>query len=241
MKKILILFVMLILPVNVLAIDGFEVVKQTTKYYKTTTLNSDNMLYSSKNNSITEEITREEYDSFKISNSINASTTVETTYKKMTTSLLTNGSYYRYKNELNWKNFPKVRSYDTIAIGHYASVKLLGTVNFEQIYCIDDVCRNLRSYTPQTFSSGSAATFKVPTGDLTYLKQTIYFDVQKNTDATIIEQKISGDYAHAVKTISQAKALKFTVSNIGITYSNSDIKNSYDEIQESQVTWKGSW
>ncbi len=174
-------------------------------------------------------------------NNVNGSAYVETSYKKLTTTISNNGSYYRYKAVLNWKNFPKVRSYDTIAIGHYASVKLRGILHFEQTYCITDgTCRTIQAYYPTTQDAGSAATFKVPTGDMTSLSQTLYFDVQKSVDATIVSQKATGDYAHAVENVTIGKARNFTISNSGIIFASSS-KDSFDEIPPAQATWSGSW
>lgn len=161
--------------------------------------------------------------------------------KKLTTYILTNGSYYRYKAVLNWKTFPKVRSYDTIAIGHYASVEKRGSVYFSQTYCdLNNDCRTIQAYYPQTFSTGSAATFKVPSGDLSSLSQTIYFDVQKSVDATVISQKAAGDYAHAVQTVTVAQAKNFSVSTLGINFNSSSV-NLYDEISPATALWSGSW
>lgn len=225
----------------------FEVVAMEEKYYKTITKveNSDYSIFSSdtSNYSYSVEISKEEYDSYKPSMiESNATTTIETNYKKLTTYLLSNGSYFRYKAVLDWKNFPKVRSYDTIAIGHYASVRPLLGVQFEQTYCpVNGACRTIQGYYAQTFASGSAATFKLPAGDLTKLTQTIYFDVEKvNSNSTVISQKISGDYSHAIKTVSVDTAQKFTISNSGILY-DASVRSSFDEIQTAQVTWNGNW
>ena len=247
----LILLISIFIPLNTFAIDidenDFEVVAQEEKYYKTVTVINNNMssimsIYNYDSNSITEEITKEEYDSFIESNiSTNGSITLETNYKKLTTSILSNGSYYRYKAVLNWKNMPKVRSYDTIAIGYYASVKPRGLLNFSQSYCMTDgSCEISTSYYPHTFTAGSSATFGLPDESLTSLSQTFYFDVQKAVDSTIIEQNASGDYAHAVKSISYTNAQKYTVSNTGIHF-DSSVENYFDEINYVRVTWKGSW
>lgn len=243
-----------LMPISIFAYeideDGFEVVSKEEKYYKTVTTNNDteyalrSVDLSSNNNSssYTVEITKEEYDNYDENQAQPYEYAyVETGYKKLTTYILTNGSYYRYKAVLNWKTFPKVRSYDTIAIGHYASVEKRGSVYFSQTYCdLNNDCRTIKAYYPQTFSTGSAATFKVPSGDLSSLSQTIYFDVQKSVDATVISQKAAGDYAHAVQTVTVAQAKNFSVSTLGINFNSSSV-NLYDEISPATALWSGSW
>lgn len=245
------LLALILIPFNTFALneeeDNFELVAQEEKYYKTTTVlnNKEMSTMSNSNNSelsITEEITKEEYDSYLEPNiSPNVSAAIETTYKKLTTSILSNGSYYRYKAVLDWKNMPKVRSYDTIAIGHYASVKLRGNLQFSQTYCYSSGdCRTTSAYYPHTFTAGSSATFKLPEGTFSSLTQTFYFDVQKAVNSNVVKQNASGDYAHATKSINYINAQKFTVSNSGIDF-DSTVMSYFDEIQVARAIWTGNW
>lgn len=224
--------------------NDFDVVSQQEKYYRTTTIYDKNVNEKKKlNNSITQEITEKEYNSFNENNNLksNISATIETTYKKLTTTILSNGSYFRYKAVLSWKNMPKIRSYDTIAIGHFASVKPRGGLQFSQKYCYSpNNCYTSSSYYPHTFTAGSSATFKVPSGTFTSLTQTFYFDVQKNTNSTIVTQNASGDYAHAVKNVNTTTAQNYTVSNTGIHFDSTVIDN-FDDIQVARAIWTGSW
>lgn len=253
MKKIicyLFLIMALFIPINSFAFENtdeqFEEVSEVEKYYKTTTFFNDakmsTLSINNINSSITEEISKEEYDAYNESNAAtNVSASVETTYKKLTSSILSNGSYYRYKAVLTWKNIPKVRSFDTIAIGHYESVKLRGGLQFSQTYCITGGdCNTVSTYYPNTFTTGAAATFRVPTGDLSSLSQTLYFDVQKATTSTVIKQYASGDYAHAIKSINYIDAQKYKVTNSGIIF-DSSVENYFDEIQVARAIWTGSW
>lgn len=232
---------------NIFAIDddNFIVLSKEEKYFKTTTMYDDYMSINVNQVlplSYTEEITKQEYDNYSTSDlNPNTNVTVETTYKKLTSSIMTNGNYYRYRANLEWKNFPKVRSYDTIAIGYYSSVKPLFDPYFEQTYCLKgEGCKTINTFYPQIFTSGSSATFKVPTGELTSLTQTLDVDVTKAVNSTIISQKATGDYAHAVKTVSVEKAKDFTVSNIGITFASSS-EDYFDNMGYAQATWSGSW
>ena len=176
--------------------DGFEVVGETTKYYKTVTVYSNSGTSTQSTNgdpevlsTITYEIPKIVYDAVDpnaINNySINASTTVETAYKEMTTYLLANGSYYRYRNILFWKVIPATRQYDIIGIGFYASVKPKNnTLYFTQKYTQSGTQHTSTTHVPQIFSNGASATFRLPTStNVTALEQTFYFDVEK-TDAS---------------------------------------------------------
>lgn len=236
----------LIVPFDVFAAE-LEVASKVEKYYKTTVVNSGISNYAETDSihylTTTEEITEEEYNSFDENSIVPLSLYgyVETNYKKLTIEILKDASKFRYQATLDWKTIPKVRSYDTIAIGHYASVKASGTAFFKQRYCATNgVCKTSSTYYPQTFVSGSSATFHLPTGDLTSLIQTFYFDIEKAVDETIIRQVVTADYAHAVKTVKITDAIKLSVSNAGIKLDNS-IQDSYDEISPAEATWTGSW
>lgn len=229
----------------------YELVSESTKYYKTVTyyrndislsnimLNANYIPYSE-----TIEITEDEYLNADEDNYIIYANpvSVETTYKKMTSSILSNGSYYRYKNVLVWKNMPATRSYDIIAIGFFQSVKLHGSSYFLQEYCYTSgTCSSTTSNSPQVFSSGAGTTFKLPTGTLSSLSQTFYFDVEKNTTSTIASQYAYSDYAHATSTISLANAKKYTVSqSLGIVL-DSSVESYYDTISTANASWSGSW
>lgn len=243
MKKISILLISLLTPIFVNAQENEYIdVSEQTKYYKTIDYigNYDYQTYGNNILSNTIEITEEEYNKADSTMKPLSSTLVETTYKKLTTTIQTNGNYYRYKASLEWKNMPKIRSYDTIAIGHYESVKIRGGVNFTQRYCISSDCKTLTTYYEEIFSKGAAATFKVPAGDFTLLKQEIYFDVEKNVDATILTQKVAGDYAHATKTISASNARKYEINLLGIQF-KSGITSYYDEINPATVNYSCNW
>lgn len=244
MKKILLLTVLaLSVPYTVLAknSDDGEVIAEKTKYYKTIENRNISSFSLINNNSYSVEITEEEYNNFDSSNNI-LGPIVETTYKKMTTSIIKYNSYYRYNVELLWKNVPKVRSYDTIAIGHMSNVIAKSSPVFKMNYCLTSgSCYNTNTYSYLYKSNnGIGITFSVPTGEVASMKQNIYIDVEKNTSSTIIKQVASGDYAHAIKTISISDAKKYTVDINGIIL-NSAISSSYDSIDTAQVVWNGTW
>lgn len=240
MKKVLILLISCLIPFFVQAKDReYKVMSEETKYYKTVEY-ATNYYCQTCGNSVSKtiEISEEEYNKADLMQL--SSTLVETTYKKLTTTIQINGNYYRYKAILEWKNMPKIPSYDTIAIGHYENVKIRGGINFTQKYCTSSNCKTLTTFYKKIFSKGAAATFKVPDGTLTTLKEEFYFDVEKNVDATILAQKIVGDYAHATKSVSIADAKRYAINLSGIQF-ESDVLSYYDEINPAIVNYSCNW
>lgn len=242
-----ILFCFFFLPTLVFATsdDEYEIVSENTKYYKTITYYNNNATLSVNNNSDnseTVEISKEEYDLAESNNvSINGTMTIETTYKRMTSYILTNGSYYRYKNRTVWKSIPSLRGYDIIAVGFLPSVKVHGNPVFLQEYCSGTSCHTSTASYMQTFSMGAGATFKLASGTLSSLSVTFYFDVEKNTTATIIAQDAYSDYAHATSAVLLPTAMDYQVKgNAGIILGSS-ASSYYDSISVADATWSGSW
>lgn len=222
-------------------VNDEEIVAQTIKYYKTVTFNNNLCsvsLNSLCNNSITYEVSKEEFD--------NSSTEpirdglTETTYKRLTSTISTFSSYFKYSANLYWKQMPSTRSYDIIGIGHYGSVKNLGNnTYFEQHYTKSGT--NYTTYTnyPQVFSNGSGTSFQLPSGTITALSQDFYFIVEKNTTSTIVTQLAAADYAHATSTISLNNSKKYWVDSLGITHNGNS--PYYDAIDAANAYWSGTW
>ena len=231
-------FICFVLLLSTVKAEDENIISENTKYYKTVTY----LVNSLENNnlSITYEITEEEYNNTNV-NEPKASSTIETTYKRMTTSITKNGSYYRYKNILFWKNIPSTRSYDIIGIGHFSTVKVHGSTHFEQYYCLTSgSCYTTTTNYPQTFSVGAGTSFLLPPGSLSTLKQTFYFDVEKNTNLTLISQEAYGDYSHATSNVTLNNSKKYTVNYTGISLDGSII-NSYDSINKTIVELNVTW
>lgn len=239
MKKIILLI--MLIPTFVYAkIDesAFDEIV-TEKYYKTIyNLNCNTGI----NCSATTEVSAFEYETSDIIlNSTMGNGQTETAYKKMTTSITKNGSYYRYKVVLNWKQIPSTRSYDIIAIGFDGSkVSYKNNINFEQYSCTT-VCTTTYTSYYHIFTNGVGTIFQLPTtSNLTTLRQTFSFNVKKAGNGTITSQKAYGDYAHAQIAVAQNDAQNYTVSTTGISLNNS-IFNNYDDINPAIATWSGSW
>lgn len=248
MKKVFlgIMAFALLIPQMTLAKENsdfvYEKLAETVKYYKTIeNINQQFSMQSLNTLSETVEISKEEYDSIKSENGINGSGSTETTYKKLTTTISSNGSKYRYSATLNWKTFPSTRSYDVIAIGNLSNVKYSSNLNFSQYYCTTSgACRTLTSYYSKISSSGAGAAFKLPTGNLSVLTQSISFDVEKNTSASIISQSAYGDYSHATSEVTSSQAQNYNIGTSGIVFTNG-VGNYYDDIMPAIATWSGSW
>lgn len=247
MKKIIVFLILTTLittpTINAEEINDNDII-ETTKYYKTI-INKNNHFssissISNNNQSITVEVSKEEYDNYNESLIINAN--VETIYKKITSSISQNGSYYRYTGTLTWKTIPSVRSYDIFGIGFYSSVKVKNdNIHFSQNYCLSSgSCYTSSAHYPQIFTSGAGTTFLLPSGSLTSLDATMYFDVEKNTTNTIISQLAAADHSHATQSISLTNAKKFTVSGASGIVLNG-ISSYYDAINPAKQYWSGSW
>ena len=226
-------------------------VAEEVKYFKTVSVLSNNAVMRTAElgeiSSLTTEITEEEY------NSVDTSTTnttnprgliteeIETTYKRLATTMYKNGIYYTYKTSLTWKLIPSTRSYDIIGIGHFATVRINGAIRFDQNYCRSTTeCYLQSTYYGPTFVNGGGAMFKVPSGTLTYLEQILEFDVEKAVNRTIIEQQAVGDYSHATSSISFENAQNFFIDCGGVNLASS-ITSYYDNIATATAYWEGSW
>ena len=239
---ILVMMLLFVIPLFVKAeqVNGFDestaiLVGQTNKYLKTVN-EYDNVELDSYGNivsadllsSVTYELTKEEWDNINLNDnrSTRATTTIETTYKLMTTSLYYSNGYYRYQNQLNWLNFPSVRAYDVIGIGHYSNITPNTTPTFYLDYTTSAGTHYINYLsTQQSFSTGKSATFSLPTQSLQSMGAVFYFDARKvNPSNTIYSQAINHDVN----------------GSLGIVH-DSSVYNKFDTINEAAVYWNGTW
>ena len=220
------------------------VVSDTTNYYR------DTYFYSLGNiTSTSTSITEEEYNNYVpslISSNYNLRSYdgyVETSYKKMRTKIIQVGNHYRYKNTLDWKQLPSVRSYDIIGIGLESSVVSHNNVQFQQTYCA--TTPNCTSSTTSIINNpitGAGAAFKLPTGTYVKLQSFIYYDVYKrNSNQTNVTLNAYGDYSHAIESVTQSEAsYSYTVNQSGndLDYT---IITKYDEIPEAEAQYNVVW
>ena len=235
-------FMPIIINADEIDFDQLELLSQTVKYYKTVSVHNSLVTINNITNnesSYTVEVTEDEY--YNANTDINPTNYVETTYKKLTSSIYQNGTYYTYKAELEWKNIPSTRSYDIMGIGFYKNVKVVNNkIYFNQNYCLKDgKCDSTTLCSVQIFDGGVGASFKIPNDDLSSLNQTLYFNVTKNISATILSQLAAADYSHATKTITETNSQKYTVNQNGISLNG--VSSYYDGIDTAHANWSGSW
>lgn len=218
------------------------VVSETIKYYKTIYYNNASTLQvNSLNNNSAEtiEISKEEYDNANPNELIPNLVGIETAYKKLTSQIIQNGAFYRYRAELTWKNIPSKRSYDIMGIGFNSSVSPIGTPVFQMTYCkTNGYCNTSSTHTPQTFTNGLGTSFKLPSDDLTSLSSVLYFNVTKNSN-TVTSQFAAADYSHATSDISKNNAKNYYVSGSGIVLNG--ITSYYDNMSSATSYWNGTW
>lgn len=211
----------------------------STKYY-VDTIQYDSTGRVVHNNS--SEVTEQEYNDGGIM-LLDALAYIETTYKRMETTIAQAGTKYRYKVTLTWKQMPKVRSYDIIGIGIEPSlVYIYSSLVFNQTYCISNSCTNSNTINSSSYSlAGGGVSFKLPTStSITGLRSYFYFDVDKEYDGTITRMYADGDYSHATSTIGGGSAQLFYINQAGIMLDD-DIESYYDAIPTAEAEWIGSW
>ena len=218
-----------------------EDIAVSTKYLKTTTTTRYGNTTSE-----TTEVTEEEFNNSDSGNiSIYASGTVETTYKKLTATITqstTNSNRMKYRAYMYWKTLPSVRSNDIISMGFDSTLVSIGTgPDFYQLYT-----RNGYTYTDyeayvKTFSNGVGAVFQLPS-NITTLCQDISFEVVKaNANSTIASQAGSGDYAHAIETVSGSTANNNYMANYSGLTLYSAINSKYDAMSSAQAIYNAAW
>ena len=166
---------------------------------------------------------------------------IETTGKKMTTTIVSVNNKYRYKVTLEWKNIPSTRSYDIIGIGTDTNVKIDSGIYFQQNFCYSsNNCSSSIVSTIKSTSTGATSTFQLPSSTIVSLNSYLYFDVSKNTTSTITQLNAYGDYSHATSNISKSNANNHSINRGGISL-DSSISNYYDNMTTAKATWTGSW
>lgn len=205
-------------------------VSSNTKYYKT--------VHPTYGTDYTVELTEEEYET---ESQISLLGEIETEYKTMVTTISQNGSKYRYKVSLLWKNMPSVRNYDIIAIGFNDEVYINSSVYFNYYHCDSSgTCYTASDYyDKKKLSTGGSAVYKLPSSSLS-LSSVLYYDVSKDTTDTITSLYMCGDYSHATKSVSTSYLSDYSINTSGIAL-ETHIYSKYDHIQCAPATWSGSW
>ena len=248
-KKILLSIIgsILIIPTLVCAKEypdnsNLELLAQTTKYIRTETrLNAIPIGGADIPRTQSFEVTEEEYNNAVGGISTRSDGVMETTYKRMVTSIYQHGIYYRYDNTLTWKNMPSVRSFDIIGIGKSPNVTFGDGPYFSQTYCTSaNNCHISYTSTIKTGSTGAGATCQLMTGNLYSLQINILYDVKKNTNLTLYGLEAYGDYSHATTTVTNSQAQHYSVNSNGINLT-SEIYSYYDAISTAEAYYSLVW
>ena len=206
------------------------------RYYKT--------IYPAYGNSYTVEVTEEEYNSNKKDELLRGE--LLTTYKHVVTTISANGSRYRYKISLTWRQIPSVKKYDIIGIGFNDYVHIYNSIiYFGYFYATSSSeYSSTLCYDQKVTSYGATTVYKIPEGiNLTGLAATLYYDVVKDAGAgTITSLSMCGDYAHATSnSVTATIAANHGIGYGGIGLYASNI-NLYDAIPCTYANVSGiSW
>lgn len=194
----------------------------------------------------TYEISKEEYESGKDTSRnpfARISGATETTYKRMTTSIVKSGNYYRFTNLLQWKIMPATRSYDINAIGFQNGA--VAVVNLPALYQYisykdgSDTTETIYNY--KKTSTGGGASFKLPSdSNVVSLQSKLTFLVSKVTDLSTFNLRAIGDYSHATSNVSEANAQKYSINMGGINL-DSSISSKYDTIVGNDLSINVTW
>lgn len=197
------------------------------KYYKSNTFNNEST-----------EITANEYF---LSKENTTRGTVNTEYKNMVSTISLNGSKYRYKVSLSWKQMPKIRSYDIIGIGFSDNIKIDSSVYFNYYYCNSSgTCTTKSEYfDKKSISTGGSAVFKFPR-EAVSMSATLFYDVAKKNNDTINNITMCGDYSHATSNVSINNISDYTININGLVLGSS-IYNKYDSIPCAKTTLNVNW
>lgn len=209
-----------------------QIVSVNSKFYKSiyTDLNGNPQIV---------ELTEEEYDN---ESSTQMRGYVQTEYKRMDAYIIQiDNTYFRHKVTLNWRKMPVVRSYDIIGLAfENDNITIPGLVQFEYYYCIDAS----HCYTDGTYYyhaknyNGGSAVYKFPTS-ANSMSVTLFYDVIKDTSATITSQLINGDYAHATENVDYDIFSNHTMTSGGLALGTSS--PYYDSIPSVTTGWVGTW
>lgn len=186
--------------------------------------------------SVTYVATEEEFQS---RNEVRPLGVVENYWRSVVTRITQIDSSYRYTVSTIWNTMPDERNYDVIAIGIPSDVVRSTYPTFIRHYCDYDDCYNSSVAAVKTNRYGAGASFKIPSGTLTGLGATIYFDVTKYASGTLTYQEFCGEYAHGYGT-TLTESQNYGIATGGIAFKGTSI-DKYTIMGCSYGTWTGTW
>ncbi len=164
---------------------------------------------------------------------------ISNTWRSVVTKITQIDSNYRYMVSTVWNTMPDERNYDVIAIGITSDVIRATYPTFTRHYCDYDGCYNSNVGAIKTGRYGAGASFKVPSGTLTGLGASLYFNVSKDVSGTLTYQEFCGEYAHGTNT-SLTDSQNYTIATGGIGFGAAAV-DKYVIMGCSYGTWTGTW
>ena len=186
--------------------------------------------------SVTYVATEEEFQS---RNEVMPLGVVENYWRSVVTKITQIDSNYRYIVSTIWSTMPEERDYDVIAIGITSDVVRSTYPTFTRHYCDYDDCYNSNVGVIKTGRYGAGASFKIPSGTLTGIGASLYFDVVKDVSWTLTYQEFCGMYAHGTNT-SLTDSQNYTIATGGIGFGAAAV-DKYVVMGCSYGTWTGTW
>lgn len=168
------------------------------------------------------------------------------TYRILTSKITSiNDTYMRYKADIEYMNIPSVRSTDILAIGiESAKVVKSTSAYFEQNWITTNNNAGYNVYcAPKYEATGVSAVYELPTGSLSSLEATIYFNVTKiNSNQTLSSVTAVGAHAHAIVPVNMNDVYDHYSSDIfdGI-YIDTYYDDYFDSIITATALFIGSW
>lgn len=212
-----------------------EIIDSKTIYYKTIT--QDGAVINET------EVSKEEYDNapsslYSCSESTRGSDSgfIETSYKRMRSTLVDLSSGYSFSNMLEWKQVPSTRSFDVIAF----RTKRMSFSNVEgvQTYYVGNnssaINYNTNSAGYKSASNGAGISMNLKDdSNITTFLIALVADMQiSNYDYS--NAYVYTTYQHAQSSLTRAQSMSYTLQAGGLGdvlyYSNTSIRNKYDDM-----------
>ena len=209
-------------------------VSSDTKYYKTIYLNN-NYAINNSINTISTEITKEEYEN---ESSINprGDETVNTEYKKMVITLtyVSSSNQYKAKNTLTWKKMPKIRDMDIIAMSNNSAVSepVANTYSAYTAYITEDSCKKTSNSNRNNHTSNWK---KTPSGS------GITFSMPKDTTKTYTWNDLTGDEFDCWDTSLKTGGTGSVNANIKVTSIVTTLIYNLSKVSNASLSLYGSY
>ena len=186
-------------------------------------------------NTLTKEITKEEYEN-ENNISLTADDTVTTEYKKMklTLTYTSSSNQYTAKNTLTWRKMPKVRSKDIIAMANNSAVSepVAGTYSAYTIHENWDSCKETGTSTKTNHTSPWKKTAS---------GAGISFNLPKNTTKSNTWNDLTGDVFDCVDTNLKTGGTGTVNANITVTSIVTTLKYNLSKVCNASLSIYGSY